>query len=99
MSGEVLKSTPPNEVRGQRRNENFGQNLSDGPDAKSSQPYEVRTRRSNGVVYRRATSSGGCVEIGTNEQLRLIRDSRNPSRGVLSVSPKALKRLLKSIKN
>lgn len=53
------------------------------------------------VVFLKSSLSsynGSCVEIGTNERLRLIRDSKNPNGGMLSVSPKALKALLKSIK-
>ena len=60
----------------------------------------VRAGVDEDTNWRKANDSnpnGACVEIGTNEQLRLIRDSKNPNGGVLSLSPQALKSFLKSI--
>lgn len=51
--------------------------------------------------WRKATDSaynGNCVELAWLEQdLRGLRDSKNPNGGVLTVSPKALKAFLKGI--
>ena len=49
-------------------------------------------RKANGSF-----SDGNCVELAMWKEERLIRDSKNPNGGVLSLSPKSLKAFLKSI--
>lgn len=65
-------------------------------------PRSLRSLPKRAAVWVKSSfsfSNGNCVELAWLEQdNRGLRDSKNPNGGMLSVSPKALKAFLKSIK-
>jgi hypothetical protein len=53
------------------------------------------------VVFRKSSysESGNCVEVGVHRGSVLIRDSKNPNGGILSVSPEAWEKFLHGMRH